>query len=1049
MPSRRISIIFRTIHFIFAGLMLLILASCAQPTRLPAIAPTSTATSSPKPTATARQLPSVTPTQTEVPLPKEPALLSVIGKGKVYQTAWSPDRQVFAVSASDAIRLYQAVTHQLLAEFPAQESANLRFSPDGRLLAVVPMFSGDILIYDLKTDQLITQVTPASVQYFSFKNDDSGFAFSSSYFDISTAYGTAWIEVYNLGSNQPLYTFDKNGQGELWGSPDHYYEGITFSTNGRWLAAADDANGGQARIWDMTTGELASFHPAHPGITCLAYSPDGKWLASGGTDKLVRVWNAQTGQYFRVFTGFHYPISDLAFTADSLRLIVKASDKDHQETIAYDIQAGQKVAAPVEPALPEDLGPFLAQQGYLSIHGIPQFSPDGNRLAIPNGDNLVVWDLVRKQPLVTLNASGGSIDNKDSPPIYQIAFSPDGKRLALTQSDGSVDIWDVVTGQRVIKIPSQVAATIAFSKNGQTLAAAGQESIELWNIASSQLLWKTDVSGLRISALQFTADDQTILAAASSGLAVLWLDAASGRQTQSFAPNLADPGPTSIALQEPLLAALKPDAAEDLPLRIWDLRTGQVLQDLSDFYDRAYSGYFTFSPDARLFAGDERAYTGIWSTVTGQELFQSPNGLISPVFSPDSQSVIFADDLGRLQFWDVRSLLSQAPRLPTMAVRPLPTMAPPSTITALSASGVKSVCLDVKPVFSPDPRFQGQLVLKSFGSSTTNIFLFNLSSGAKLGLPEYTDDITTSPDGKWLSYESSEGSGGGKPWLVFQDPKGKQIKYRWADWAYPEWLGSDWLSYSIFVNNQSLEIPPTQVIGPTAGPGTRLKSEYPGLEPFMGPVGSPFHFGTRSVKYDPSLELVVYEKYDEKNGPALVLYDRLNGKTLASLPDNSYEHYLNDPIWSADGQFFVAALIQGYTPDHSDDPEDWFRIGRDGTVEQLTHFKEQNLNEKLSEAHLSPDGKKLAFFVQLPPDANHYLIVLDLNSRVMTDYCLSGGFSSAGYLVWSPDARYLVVSQSNPLTPLDRTVLIDLENGQAMQVSEEENTHPEGWLNLP
>lgn len=1014
---------------------------CGPRTPLPTPSqPTNTAAASiPTLTPTSAPSPSPTPTQTGVPLPEKPILQAIIGTGMVYDTAWSPDGKSFVVSASDALRVYQAKTHQVLAEFPPVVWAGLQFSPDGKQLAAI-QDAGDILIYDLQTRQKTTQV-PAGVAFhsFAFNKDGSGFAVCK-YFYINMADpGYSWIEVYDSASNEPRYTFGNTLKDETPREQSEFYEQAAFSPDGRWLSAAEKRNG-QVHTWDLTSGKLSPHRLAHAYVTTLAYSPDGHWLASGGDDNEVRVWEVQTGRLARTLSGFSKPISGLTFSADSAHLAVETTADSNTLTATFALSTGQKVETPPQLAV-EDLQPFLAEQGYLKVSGPPVFSPDSRALAIPNGDRLVIWDLQNQRLQAALNLAPGVVDVwPSSPSASQVVFSPDGRLLAVTHTDGSVDLWDIAANRLEKNIPTRKATTIAFSSDGHLLAVGGQQAVELWDAQTGQRLWQTYASGLWIHAVAFSDNDQAVIAAASSGWRVLWLDRCDGSIFQSFQPNASDPNSITIALQGRLLAAVEPAENSPHPLRVWDLATGQVLREISEYKSQTYSDYFTFSADGRLLAAQRSGSSVVWSTANGQVLFEFPKELLEPVFSPNQEQVVLSDDLGRLQVWDARPLLRDAPPLPAPAVSgPFPTAT--QTADLYDKSIVRTACLTVQPTLSSGRSLPGRLLVDSLGSFPA--YLYDLSSGERRDLPANSRDPSTSPDGQWLTYQIIPNSRTGTTWQVFEDPSGRQRKYpAQPDWLFSKWLGSQWLSYSIQIDYGSGLISPTQVISPLTGPGRRMQSDYPDMKPYSGIAGSPYHYSGHSVEYDPSLRLVVYEKTDADNNSFMVLYDRQAGKALASLPDFYGEHYWMNPTWSADGRFFIAALIKDYHYDSKSGPgqEEWFRIGRDGTVEQLTHFADLPHPVTLWYGKLSPDGQKFAFYFMGPSYQDQSLAVLDLESKVVTRYCLR-----RGSITWLTGSRYLVISEGYELNT-SRTILIDLEEQTAEQLFDDPHASPIGWL---
>jgi WD40 repeat protein len=202
----------------------------------------------------------------------------------------------------------------------------------------------------------------------------------------------------------------------------------------------------------------------------VAYSPDGKRLASASHDKTVRVWDAQTGQELLTLLGHTTSVSDVAFSTDGMHLASAGAGV----VIVWDIQTGAQV--------------FTLNSGGGGGH--VAVSPDGTRLA---GDRKV-WDANTGKELVTLEGEGVSVR----------AFCPDGKRLASSgQRVVGVKVWDAQTGKVLLsrlkgETGEEVVAfvghvdrvwNVGFSPDGKWLASAGGGVVKVWNAIRGQELF--------------------------------------------------------------------------------------------------------------------------------------------------------------------------------------------------------------------------------------------------------------------------------------------------------------------------------------------------------------------------------------------------------------------------------------------------------------------------------------------------------------------------------------------------------------------------------
>jgi WD40 repeat protein len=190
---------------------------------------------------------------------------------------------------------------------------------------------------------------------------------------------------------------------------------LAFSPDSKTLAVGTGSGrkSGEVVLWDVTTKQRRAVLPGHANhVVSLAFSPDGKMLASGSLDKTVKIWDLARHKEVREINGFAKGVSALAYSKDGRKLAVAAGD-----TISI-----------CNAASGENL---LSLRGY-SLHVLDMvFSPDGARLAtaggvdfdsaMGKGGGVRLWDLATGQEVLNL---AGPTDI-----VTHVAFSPDGRRL--------------------------------------------------------------------------------------------------------------------------------------------------------------------------------------------------------------------------------------------------------------------------------------------------------------------------------------------------------------------------------------------------------------------------------------------------------------------------------------------------------------------------------------------------------------------------------------------------------------------------------------------
>jgi len=441
---------------------------------------------------------------------------------------------------------------------------------------------------------------------------------------------------------------------------------LAFSPDGRLMASASSDK--TIRLWETDTGKMLRVLDHHrDNVTSIAFSPDGKTIASGSLDKTIGLCDVKSGRLIRSLRNHSDQVNTIAFSPDGKTVASGSLD----ETInLFDANTGEVI---------------LTIEGAASDIRAVAFSTDGKMLASGSADKIVRFWRVSDGQLV--RACSG-----DSSAIRTIAFSPDGLFVASGGDDYSIRLWSVETGLavRAFKGHSGVVTSVVFSKDGNLLFSVSQDkSIRVWDVQSGKDIrafagpspilavalspngnnvavgnwtsidlrdsgtgkhvrtFEARLSGIR--AVAFSPDGKALASAAGNKIKV-W-DCVSGALANAIEGHSSQINALAFAPNGRMLAS----AGADRTIKLWDVSSNRLIRNLTGHISSVSA--IAFSPDGKFIASGSIDKTiKLWDAQSGESVktFEGHVSLVSAIaFAPNGKTIASGGYDNSIKIWDV------------------------------------------------------------------------------------------------------------------------------------------------------------------------------------------------------------------------------------------------------------------------------------------------------------------------------------------------------------------------------------------------------------
>ncbi|MEY3403177.1 MAG: hypothetical protein RLZZ86_2793, partial [Cyanobacteriota bacterium] len=285
---------------------------------------------------------------------------------------------------------------------------------------------------------------------------------------------------------------------------------VAFSPDGKYLATGDSE--GRVQIWNAVTGrEILTFVGHSNCVNSVAWSGDGLTLASGSRDHTVKLWNVQSGDCVRTLEGHSRSVTSVAWSGDSLTL---ASGSDDNTVKLWNVQSWECVRT---------------LEGHSRSVTSVAWSGDSLTLASGSYDNTVkLWNFQSGDCVRTLEGHSNWVTS--------VAWSGDSQTLATGNYDNTVKLWNVQSGDcvRTLEGHSNCVNSVAWSGDSQTLATGSDDNtVKLWDVQSGDCVRTLEGHSSVVWSVVWSGDGLTLASGSIDNTVKLW-DVQSGECIATF-----------------------------------------------------------------------------------------------------------------------------------------------------------------------------------------------------------------------------------------------------------------------------------------------------------------------------------------------------------------------------------------------------------------------------------------------------------------------------------------------------------------------------------